>query len=48
MDESIVEMSYSIERNIRMLHSQLSTQYGNQGCSEVFAMVERLAQARFA
>ena len=29
LDESIVEMAYSIEHNLRMLHSLLSTQYGN-------------------
>lgn len=28
-DESIVEMTYSIEHNLAMLHSLLSTQYGN-------------------
>lgn len=28
-DESIVEMAYSIEHNLAMLHSLLSTQYGN-------------------
>jgi len=29
LDESIVDIAYSIERNLRMLHSLLSTQYGN-------------------
>jgi hypothetical protein len=29
LDESIVEMAYSIEHNLAMLHSLLSTQYGN-------------------
>lgn len=29
LDESIVEMAYSIEHNLSMLHSLLSTQYGN-------------------
>jgi hypothetical protein len=29
LDESIVEMVYSIEHNLSMLHSLLSTQYGN-------------------
>lgn len=29
LDESIVEMAYSIEYNLAMLHSLLSTQYGN-------------------
>ena len=28
-DESIVEMAYSIEHNLRLLHSLISTQYGN-------------------
>jgi hypothetical protein len=29
MDESIVEIAYSIEHNLTMLHSLISTQYGN-------------------
>lgn len=29
LDDSIVEMAYSIEHNLAMLHSLLSTQYGN-------------------
>jgi hypothetical protein len=29
LDESIVEMGYSIEHNLAMLHALLSTQYGN-------------------
>ncbi|WP_338413754.1 hypothetical protein [uncultured Sphaerotilus sp.] len=29
LDESIVEMAYTIEHNLAMLHSLLSTQYGN-------------------
>lgn len=29
LDESIVEMAYSIEQNLRLLHSLISTQYGN-------------------
>lgn len=29
LDESIVEIQYSIEHNLRMLHSLLATQYGN-------------------
>ncbi len=29
LDESIVEMAYSIEHNLTMLHSLISTQYGN-------------------
>ncbi len=29
LDESIVEMAYSIEHNLAMLHSLLATQYGN-------------------
>lgn len=29
LDESILEMAYSIEHNLSMLHSLLSTQYGN-------------------
>lgn len=29
LDESIVEMAYSIEHNLLMLHSLISTQYGN-------------------
>lgn len=29
LDESIVEMAYSIEQNLKLLHSLISTQYGN-------------------
>ncbi len=29
LDESIIEMAYSIEHNLTMLHALLSTQYGN-------------------
>jgi len=29
LDESIVEMAYSIEHNLTLLHSLISTQYGN-------------------
>lgn len=29
LDESVVEIAYSIENNLRLLHSLISTQYGN-------------------
>lgn len=29
LDESIVEMAYSVEQNLKLLHSLISTQYGN-------------------
>lgn len=42
LDESIVEIAYSIEQNLAMLHSLISTQYGN-----VDDLTSKLRQNRF-
>lgn len=42
LDESIVEMGYSIEHNLTMLHALLSTQYGN-----VDDLTSKLRQNRY-
>lgn len=42
LDESIVEIAYSIEQNLAMLHSLISTQYGN-----VDDLASKLRQNRF-
>jgi hypothetical protein len=42
LDESVVEIAYSIEHNLSMLHSLLSTQYGN-----VEDLSSKLSQNRY-